>query len=51
MLEKGGLSASMQPAFWVCCIAFQFLLVYLLRRRFFLESIRDEVEELERRTE
>jgi heme exporter protein C len=51
MLETGGLSASMRPAFWVCWIAFQLLLVYLLRRRFFLESIRDDVEELERRTE
>jgi heme exporter protein C len=51
MLEKGALSASMRPALWVCCIAFQFLLVYLLRRRLFLESIRDDVEELERRAE
>jgi heme exporter protein C len=51
MLEKGGLSPSMRPALWVCCIAFQLLLVYLLRCRFFLESIRNEVEELQRRAE
>jgi heme exporter protein C len=51
MLERGGLSPSMRPAFLFCCIAFQLLLVYLLRRRFFLESIRDEVEELERQAE
>jgi heme exporter protein C len=51
MLENEGLSASMRPAFWVCWIAFQFLLVYLLRRRYFLESMRDEVEELERQAE
>jgi heme exporter protein C len=51
MLETGGVSSSMRPAFWVCCIAFQLLLVYLLRRRFFLEAIRDEVEELERQAE
>jgi heme exporter protein C len=51
MLETGGLSPSMRPAFWVCCIAFQLLLVYLIRRRFCLESIRNEVEELERQAE
>jgi heme exporter protein C len=51
MLESGNLSASMRPAFWVCCIAFQLLLVYLLRRRFFLEAMRHEAEELERRAE
>jgi heme exporter protein C len=51
MLETGGLSASMRPAFWVCWIAFQLLLVYLLRRRFFLETMREEVEELERQAE
>jgi heme exporter protein C len=51
MLETGGLSSSMRPAFWVCWIAFQLLLVYLLRRRFFLESMRDEVEALERQAE
>ena len=32
----------------ICWVAFQILLIYLLRRRFFLESIRDEVERLQR---
>ncbi len=49
MLETGGLSASMRPALWVCLVAFQILLVYLLRRRFFLESMRNDVESLVRR--
>ena len=49
MLETGGLSPSMRPAFLVCWVAFQFLLIYLLRRRFPLESIRDELEGIERR--
>jgi len=48
MLEGGGLSPAMRPAFLVCLIAFQLLLIYLLRRRFFLESLRDQLEELER---
>jgi heme exporter protein C len=48
MVDTGGLAASMRPAFLVCLIAFQLLLVYLLRRRFFLEAMRDEVEALER---
>ena len=48
MLETGGLAPSMRPAFWICWAAFQFLLIYLLRRRFYLESMRDEVQQLER---
>jgi hypothetical protein len=48
MLETGGLSPSMRPAFWICWAAFQFLLVYLLRRRYGLECMRDDVERLER---
>ncbi len=48
MLETGGLSPSMRPAFFVCLFAFQIFLIYLLRRRFYLESIRDELERLER---
>jgi heme exporter protein C len=51
MLEEGNLSASMRPALWICWIAFQLLLVYLLRRRFFLEAMRDEIEDLDRRAE
>ncbi len=48
MLETGGLSSSMRPAFLICWVAFQFLLIYLLRRRFYLESMRNELERLER---
>ena len=48
MLESGGLSPAMRPAFYICLAAFLLLLIYLLRRRFFLESIRDQLEELER---
>jgi len=48
MLETGGLSPSMRPAFLTCWVAFQFLLIYLLRRRFYLESMRNELERLER---
>jgi heme exporter protein C len=51
MLERGNLSASMRPAFWVCCIVFQCLMIYLLRRRFFLQTMRHEVEEIERQAE
>jgi heme exporter protein C len=49
MLETGGLDPSMRPALLICWIAFQLLLVYLLRRRYFLESMRGEIETLERR--
>jgi heme exporter protein C len=48
MLETGGLAPSMRPAFWICLAAFQFLLIYLLRRRYCLESMRDELELIER---
>jgi heme exporter protein C len=48
MLETGGLAPSMRPAFFICMIAFQILLVFLLRRRFYLESVRSEMESLER---
>ncbi len=51
MLETGGLSPSMRPALWVCLAAFQILLIYLLRRRFCLESMRTEVERLERQAD
>ncbi|MDM7995907.1 MAG: cytochrome c biogenesis protein [Acidobacteriota bacterium] len=51
MLETGGLSPAMRPAFYVCLTAFLVLLVYLLRRRFFLQSLRDEVETLERQAD
>jgi heme exporter protein C len=48
MIETGGLSASMRPALWTCWAAFQVLFLYLLRRRFYLESMRQDVELLER---
>lgn len=51
MLETGGLSPSMRPALWVCWAAFQFLLVYILRRRFYLEAMRSELERLERQAD
>jgi heme exporter protein C len=51
MLETGGLSPAMRPALWVCWAAFQLLLIYLLRRRFYLEAMRSKLEELERRAD
>lgn len=48
MLETGSLSPSMRPAFLVCWAAFQVLLIYLLRRRFYLQSMHDELEWLAR---
>jgi heme exporter protein C len=47
--KTGGLSPSMRPALLICSIAFELLLVYLLRRRYFLETLRGEIETLERR--
>ena len=51
MLETGGLSPAMRPAFLICWAAFQVLLIYLLRRRFFLQSLHDELEWLERHSD
>lgn len=51
MLETGGLSPDMRPAFLICLAAFQVLLIYLLRRRFYLQSMRDELERLERQAD
>jgi heme exporter protein C len=51
MLETGGLSPAMRPAFFICMAAFLVLLVYLLRRRFFLQSMRDDLERLERQAD
>ncbi len=51
MLETGGLSPAMRPALWTCWAVFQVLFVYLLRRRFFLESTRQDVEWLQRRVD
>ena len=49
MLETGGLSPAMRPAFYVCVAAFLTLILYVVRRRYFLESARHEVELLERK--
>jgi len=51
MLETGGLSPAMRPAFFVCMAAFMVLLAYLLRRRFYLQSLRDDLECLERQAD
>jgi heme exporter protein C len=51
MLETGGLSPSMRPAFFVCMAVFQILLIFLLRRRFYVECMRGELEELERQAD
>jgi len=48
MIETGGLSPTMVPAFVTCIAAFLLLLIYLIRRRYFLESTRLEAERLER---
>ncbi len=48
MLETGGLAPSMRPAFFICMAVFQILLIFLLRRRFYLESMKGEMEMLER---
>jgi len=51
MLETGGLSPSMRPAFFICWAAFQVLLIYLLRRRFYLQFTHDELERMERQAD
>ena len=48
MLESGGLSPAMRPAFYTCAAAFLLLLVVLIRRRYFLEAARLEMEQLYR---
>jgi len=49
MIETGGLSPAMRPAFYACTAAFLLLFLYLIRRRYYLESARHEVEMLERK--
>ena len=51
MLETGGLDPSMRPALWTCVTAFFLLFVYLMRRRYYLESVRNEVELMVRRAD
>lgn len=48
MIETGNLDPSMRPAFYICAAAFLILLVYLIRRRLFLEYARVDAEQLER---
>ncbi len=48
MIETGGIATAMWPAFLTCIAAFLLLLIYLIRRRYFLESARLEAERLER---
>lgn len=51
MIETGGLAPEMRPALWTCAAAFLLLLIYLLRRRLFLETARQDVEMLGRSIE
>jgi heme exporter protein C len=48
VIETGGLAPEMRPAFFTCALVFLVLLVYIIRRRLFLESARVELERLER---
>jgi heme exporter protein C len=48
MIETGGLSPTMRPAFWTCVAAFSLLCTYIVRRRYYLEILKQEVEEIER---
>ena len=48
MLESGGLAPAMRPALLTCLTAFLLLMIYLVRRRFFLASMEDDIEELAR---
>jgi heme exporter protein C len=48
MIETGGLSPSMRPALWTCAAVFMLLMVYLIRRRYYLETARLDIERLER---
>jgi len=51
MIETGGLAPEMRPALWTCAAAFLLLFTYLLRRRLFVETARQDVEMLSRRIE
>jgi heme exporter protein C len=51
ILETGNLDPSMRPAFYTCMAAFLVLFLYLLRRRFYLESMRNKIEGMIRRTD
>jgi len=51
MLETGGLSPAMWPAFAICWAVFQLLMIYLVRRRAALEGVRHDLDELMRSAE
>lgn len=51
MWETGGIDPSMRPAFYTCMAAFLVLFLFLLRRRFYLEQMRNRIEWIYRRTE
>jgi len=51
MLETGNLDPSMRPAFYTCMAAFLVLFLFLVRRRFYLEQMRNRIEWIYRRTE
>jgi len=48
ILEKGQMATAMYTTWVVCSAVFIILAVYLIRRRYFLESMRLELEQLER---
>jgi heme exporter protein C len=48
MIENSGIAVQMVPAFVSGIVVFLLLMVYLIRRRYFLESARLELERLER---
>jgi heme exporter protein C len=51
MLETGGLSPAMRPAFYVCLAAYFLLGIYLIRRRLALETAGHDLESLQRRVD
>ncbi len=48
VVETGQMAGAMYTAWFTCIAVFLILLVYLIRRRYFLESARLELEQLER---
>jgi heme exporter protein C len=48
MIENNGIAAQMVPAFITGIVVFLLLMIYIIRRRYFLESARLELERLER---
>jgi heme exporter protein C len=51
MIDSGDLAAALRPAFYTCLATFLILLTWLMRRRYFLESARQELERLERQAD